>query len=400
MAKLTNILIPRQVDNYPAGFHADGGNLYLRVKDTGARSWVFRYKRAGKVTELGIGSKADRSLAEARELATDMRKAVKGGKNPAELIYKLDTKAMTFADYAVELIESKRSGWRNLKHAEQWTMTLQVYAFPSIGGKLPADISLADVLQILKPIWTTKTETAVRLRGRIEAVLNNAAVHEKAHGRYNPAQWKGNLDQVLAAASKVTEHVHHAASPYVDVPNIMSALRDKDFISAYCLRFTILTAARSGEARGALWSEIDMDAKTWTIPARRMKANKPHSVPLCDEAMLVLAKMREWRINDAERIFAGGRGGLLSDVAVNKTLHSISSDVTVHGFRSSFRDWGAETTAYPSRVLEMALAHGNENKTEEAYQRSKLFEKRKTLMQEWGNFCGSKGNVIQLVHSA
>jgi len=400
MAKQIGLLVARQVDTLKAGFHSDGGNLYLRVKDTGARSWVFRYKLSGKVTELGIGSKHDRSLAQARELAGKMRTALTDGKNPAELLYKFDTKAMTFADYAAELIETKRPEWRNLKHAEQWTMTLQTYACPSIGSKLPADVSLADVKSILLPIWATKTETAVRLRGRIESVLDYAAVHEKAHGRYNPARWKGNLDKVLPAARKVTKHVHHAAAPYAEVASIMSALRDKDFLSAYCLRFTVLTAARSGEARGALWGEIDMSAKTWTIPAHRMKADKVHRVPLCDEAMQILTKMQEWQLDGAERVFAGGRGGLLSDVAVNKTLHSIVPDVTVHGFRSSFRDWGAETTAYPSAVLEAALAHVNQNQVEAAYQRSDLFDRRRELMQAWGNYCGSKGNVIQLVQSA
>lgn len=400
MAKQIELLAARQVDTLEAGFHSDGGNLYLRVKDTGARSWVFRYKLAGKVTELGIGSKGDRSLAQARKLAGEMRTALADGKNPAELLSRRDTKAMTFADYAVELIEAKRPEWRNAKHALQWAATLQTYAYPSIGGKLPADVSLADVKAILLPMWATKTETATRLRQRIEAVLDNAAVHEKAHGRYNPARWKGNLDQVLPNARKVTKRVHHAAAPYDDVPRILSALRDKDFVSAYCLRFTILTAARSGEARGALWNEIDLTAKTWTIPAHRMKADKLHRVPLSDEAMQILTKMQEWRINDSERIFAGERGGLLSDVSVNKMLHSIAPDVTVHGFRSSFRDWGAETTAYPSAVLEAALAHVNQNHVEAAYQRSDLFERRRELMQAWCSYCGSKGNVIQLAKSA
>jgi len=188
------------------------------------------------------------------------------------------------------------------------------------------------VKAILLTIWATKTETATRLRQRIEAVLDYAAVHEGAHGRYNPARWKGNLDQVLPAASKVSKRVHHAAADYADVPGILSALRDKDFLSAYCLRFTILTAARSGEARGASWNEIDMTAKTWTIPAARMKAGVLQRVPLCDEAMQVLTKMLEWRMGDSERVFMGERGGLLSDVAINKTLHSIAPDVTVHGF--------------------------------------------------------------------
>ena len=400
MVQKIGLLAARQVDTLGAGFHSDGGNLYLRVKETGARSWVFRYKQAGRVREMGIGSKDDRSLAGARKLAGDMRTALADGRDPAGLLIRRDTTAMTFADYAVELIETKRPSWRNAKHAAQWTATLRQYAFPSIGNKLPADVTLVDVKAILLPMWATKTETATRLRQRIEAVLDYAAVHEKAHGRYNPARWKANLDMVLPAARKVTKRVHHAAAPYADVPSILSTLRDKDFLSAHCLRFTILTAARSGEARGAMWNEIDMAAKTWTIPEHRMKAGVLQRVPLCDEAMEILVKMREWRMGDSERVFMGERGGLLSDVAINKTLHSIAPDVTVHGFRSSFRMWGAETTAYPSAVLEAALAHVNPNEVEASYQRSDLFERRRELMQAWGNYCSIKGNVIQIVREA
>jgi integrase len=339
-------------------------------------------------------------LAQARELAGKMRTALVDGKDPAELLSRRDAKAMTFTDYAAELIEAKRSGWRNAKHALQWSATLEQYAEPAIGSKLPAEITLADVKAILLPMWATKTETATRVRQRIEAVLDYAAVTEKAHGRYNPAGWKHNLDKILPPPRKVTKRENFPSAPYADVPGILSALRGKDFLSAYCLRFIILTAARSGEGRGTLWNEIDLTAKTWTIPAHRMKADKEHRVPLCDEAIQILTKMQEWRIDDAERVFNGERGGLLSDVAVNKTLHSIAPDVTVHGFRSSFRMWGAETTTYPSAVMEAALAHVNTNQVEAAYQRSDLFERRVDLMQTWGNYCGCKGNVIQLVQSA
>jgi integrase len=393
-------LSDRGLDTLEVGFHADGDNLYLRVKDTGARSWVFRYKIAGKVTELGIGSRQDRSLAQARKLAALMRTALADGKDPAEVLKKRDPTAKTFSDYAKELIENKSSGWSNAKHAAQWTATLEQYAYKSIGDKLPANITLADVKAILLPMWATKTETATRVRQRIEAVIDYAIVHEGEHGRYNPARWKGNLDHVLPAASKVATRVHHAAAKYSDVPSILSALREKDFLTAYCLRFIILTAARSGEARGALWSEIDMQAKTWTIPAARMKARVLHRVPLCDEAMQILKTMQTWRLNEAERVFNGAYGGLLADVSVNKTLHAISPDVTVHGFRSSFRMWGAETTSYPSAVLEAALAHINPNEIEATYQRSDLFDRRVELMQVWGSYCASKGNVIQLVQSA
>jgi integrase len=387
MAKRIGLLAPRQVDTLNAGFHADGGNLYLRVKDTGARSWVFRYKLKGKVKELGIGSKDDRSLAQARDLAGKMRTALADGRDPVELLNRRDAKALTFADYAKELIESKRAGWKNAKHAQQWENTLKGYAFPVIGAKLPAEVSLGDVKAVLLPIWVGKTETATRLRQRIEAVLDYAAVHEKAHGRYNPARWKANLDMVLPPPRKVATREHHAAAPYSDVPRIMDELRDKDFVSAHCLRFTILTAARSGEARGARWDEIDLDAATWTIPANRMKAGREHRVPLCDEAVEILEKMRGRRIGDSERVFSGERGGLLSDVSVNKTLHGIAPDVTVHGFRASFRTWAEEQTNYPRSVTEAALAHVNQNEVEAAYQRSDLFERRRELMQVWGNYC-------------
>ncbi|MEO6563831.1 MAG: integrase arm-type DNA-binding domain-containing protein [Nitrosospira sp.] len=394
MAKTMGLMVSRQVDTLPAGFHADGGNLYLRVKETGARSWVFRYKQKGKVSELGIGSRRDRTLAQARELAGKMRTALADGKNPVSVLKQgFELAAKTFRVCALELIEAKRSGWRNVKHAQQWENTLAQYAYPNIGDKLPADISLADVKAILLPLWATKTETATRLRQRIEAVLDYAAVHDSSDRR-NPARWKSNLDKVLPAARKVTKRVHHAALPYTNVPLVMKALREKDFLSAYCLRFTILTAARSGEARGARWSEVDMHAKIWAIPGSRMKAEREHRVPLCDEAMAILTTMQRWQLEDAERVFPGSRGGLLSDVALNKTLHAIVPNVTVHGFRSAFRDWGAEVTAHPSAVLELALAHVNPNQVEAAYQRSDLFERRRALMTSWGKYCGAGEHLL------
>lgn len=387
MAKI-KILAARQVETLPAGFHADGANLYLRVRDTGTRSWVFRYKVSGKVVEIGLGPTADRSLLQARELASRMRTELADGRDPgAPVRAKRGGAPKAFRQYALELVESKRAGWRNEKHVKQWGATLEAYANPVIGDKLPADVTLADVLEILKPIWNEKTETASRVRQRVEAVLDYAAVFEMAHGRNNPARWKGCLDKLLPAAKKVSKKSHHAAAAYVDVPAIMAALRAKDHLSAHCLRFNILTAARSGEARGALWSEIDFPARTWTIPAARMKADREHRVPLCDEAVAILKRMAEWRQAGCDRVFPGARGGLLSDVAVNKTLHSIAPDVTVHGFRSSFRQWGAEVTSFPSAALEAALAHVNPNQTEAAYQRSTLFDRRLDLMDAWGRYC-------------
>jgi integrase len=323
-----------------------------------------------------------------------MRTALADGKNPSSVLKEgFELASKTFRECALELIDVKRAGWRNKKHAQQWENTLAQYAYPSIGNKSPADISIADVKAVLLPLWATKTETATRLRQRIEAVLDYAAVHDGSDRR-NPARWKGNLDKVLPPARKVTKRVHHAAAPYAEVPRIMASLRNKDFLSAYCLRFTILTAARSGEARGARWSEMDLKAKLWAVPGGRMKAEREHRVPLCDEAMSILTEMQRWRMDDTDLVFPSSRGTLLSDVALNKTLHTVAPNVTVHGFRSAFRDWGAETTSYPSAVLELALAHINSNQVEAAYQRSDLLERRKQLMVDWGIFlCTSEDSI-------
>lgn len=401
------ILKASQVESLGQGIYNDGGNLILRVRKTGARSWIFRCKSHGKVIERGIGPASSskggaRTLAQAREIAAKMRSAFAEGKDPATVLSPTrKTGTPTFKEYALELIEAKRSGWRSAKHVQQWENTLEQYAYPTLGHKKPADVTLADVKAILQPIWKPKTETATRLRQRIEAVLDYAAVHEGAHSRYNPARWRGNLDKLLPSPRKVTKRVHHAAAPYAEVPNIMRELRRVETMPSYCLRFSILTAARSGEVRGAAWSEIDMEARTWTVPAARMKAGRVHRVPLCDEAIDILKKMAEWRRDDEPSVFPGERGGLLSDVAINKTLHAFAPGMTAHGFRSSFREWGAETTAFPSAALELALAHVNKDKVEEAYQRSDLFARRIELMETWRRFCNNEsGNVIQMVREA
>lgn len=386
MATTIGKLTVRQVDTLPDGFHSDGGNLYLRVKG-GSRAWVYRYKQMGKVRELGLGSTHIRKLKEVRVIAESMRKAHADGIDPGFLLRPpVEIKQKTFAQCAIELIDAKRPAWKNAKHAQQWMNTLQHFAFPIIGDKAPEDIGLADVKAILVPIWSTKTETASRLRQRIEAVLDYASVHGLCDGTRNPARWKGILNKVLPEPGKITKRIHHAAAPYTEVPHLMAELKSKPFISAYCLRFTILTVARSGESRGATWDEVDLSSKVWTIPAERMKASKPHRVPLSDATMDILYEMQACRLQHNVRIFPGGRGGLLSDVALSKTLHYVMPDVTVHGFRSAFRDWGAERTSYPAVVLETALAHENRNKVEAAYQRSDLFDRRRDLMQEWSDF--------------
>jgi integrase len=353
---------------------------------------VFRYKAAGKVREIGLGPTHTRSLAEARLVAESMRKAVAAGGDPADVIRaqpEPEEQTQTFEQCALEMIDAKRAGWKNAKHAQQWANTLRDYAFPAFGKKRPADVTLADIKAVLLPIWATKTETAQRVRGRIEAVLDYAAVHGLCDGTRNPARWKGTLDKVLPAPRKVTAREHHAAADYADVPRIMALLAGKSHVSAMNLRFTILTAARSGEARGALWDEIDLDTATWTIPAQRMKAARPHRVPLSAPAVAILRAMLPLRRPGVDLVFPGGRDGLLSDVAVTKTLHAIAPGVTVHGFRSAFRTWCEEQTRYPRSVTEAALAHVNADKVEAAYQRSDLFERRRGLMRDWADYLGS-----------
>lgn len=386
MAAKIKRLSTRRVDTFGPGFYADGGGLYLRVRGSGSRAWVFRYTRTGKVREIGLEATHSRSLADARRWAEAMRKALIDGEDPAGVLRtrkRLGDEPVTFESCALALIESKRAGWRNAKHAQQWLHTLRDYAFPLIGAKNPADVTLADVKAILLPLWATKTETASRLRQRIEAVLDWAYVHGLRTGE-NRARWRGVLDKVLPAPNKVRAVQHFAAMPYEQVPAAMAALRKNQHVSAYCLQFLILTAARSSAARGAQWTEIDLDAHIWMIPAERIKANKPHLVPLSDEAIALIKALP--RIDGQDLMFPGARGGWLSDVALNKTLHEVHPGVTVHGFRSSFRDWAAEQTSFPAAVCELALAHVNKDRVEAAYQRSDLFERRRELMQAWGRF--------------
>lgn len=393
MAKI-KLLSARAINTLSDGFHADGGNLFLRVRDD-SRVWMFRYKRNGKQVSIGLGATHARSLQEARELAERMRKALLNGKNPADELQDKLQHITTFKEYALALIESKRPSWRNAKHAQQWQNTLAQYVYPSIGHKRPDDITLMDIKNILTPLWSTKTETASRVRMRMEAVLDYAAVIENSDRR-NPARWKGTLDKLFPAPRKIAKRVHFPSAPYAEVPQIMLELRKLNSLGAYCLRFIILTAARSMEARSAFWREIDFENKVWRIPAIRMKAEREHEVPLCDEVIGILQIMRELQPPNTELVFQGERGGLISGVTINKTLHAIASNCTVHGFRSSFRIWGAETTSTPSAVLELALAHVNQNKTEAAYQRSDLFERRRVLMDAWGVYCCSGSNIYQI----
>ena len=372
------------------GNHPDGGNLYLRVRPDGSRSWAFRFKRGGKQHWMSLGPVRDVTLSEAREIARNLRNQIRSGYNPLEQRRERQAAALTesgrmFDAVAKLYIEEHKAGWRSDKHSIQWLSTLNTYASPVVGSMSVGAIGLDEILRILRPIWKIKPETASRLRGRVEAVLDFAAVHGYRKGD-NPARWSGFLDQVLPAKSKIRAVVHHAAIPYTDMPAIMNKLASSPGTGARCLRFLILTAARSGEARGALWPEIDLEAATWTIPGSRMKGKLQHKVPLAGPALAILKGLKAQGALDG-LVFPGGKPGRpLSDVAVSKTLATAAAGFTVHGCRSSFRDWVAEKTVYPREVAEAALAHTNKDKVEAAYRRSDLFDQRARLMRDWNQF--------------
>lgn len=383
-----------------SGFHGDGGGLYLKVGE-GRKSWVFRYKRGGKETWLGLGAVDDKfGLAQARAAAAEYREHLRQGVEPldarqeakakieAEKAAKEKDAARTFRLAAEQYIAAHKAGWKNAKHASQWTATLETYAYPEIGDEPVKDVTVSHVLAILKPIWETKPETASRVRGRIESVLDYAAAHGWRPDE-NPARWKGRLQFTLPAAAKVKKVEHHAAVPWADLPGVMAKLTESAGVAARCVRFVVLTAARSGEARGADWAEIDFTAKVWTLPGERMKAGKEHRVPLTDAAIAVLRSMLPPTAEKPAKglVFPGGKEGKpLSDVAVAKALRVAGGGAyTVHGFRSTFRDWAAERTSYPREVVEAALAHGNKDKVEAAYLRGDHFEKRRRLMAQWAD---------------
>lgn len=385
------------------GLYSVGGvvGLYLQVSSQSARSWILRVKVGERRREIGLGGYPDVTLAQAREKAREAREKILRGIDPVEekravssALRARQKMEITFRQAATRLIESKKAEWKNAKHAAQWGSTLETYAYPVIGEILVQHVELAHVLEILEPIWTTKTETATRLRGRLENVLDWATVHCYRKGD-NPATWKGRLDKILPKPSKVTKVKHHDALPYAEIASFMLELGKREGMGARCLEFAILTAARSGEARGARWEEIDMDKAIWTVPAERMKMAKEHRVPLSQAAMNLLASLPRTRCG---YIFPSAKDGMLSDMTLSAILRRMEVDAVPHGFRSTFRDWAAEQTNHPREVAEQALAHGNENKVEEAYQRGDLFDKRRKLMADWANFCAmpSTGKVTPI----
>ncbi len=341
---------------------------------------------AGKLREMGLGSASSISLAKARELATAARAHLAAGRNPLAMRnVEPEKRVPTSGEMADEVIASLESGWRNPKHREQWRMTLARYCEPICG--VPVDqIATDHVLAILKPLWTKVPETASRLRGRIEKVLD--AARAKGHRTAeNPARWRGHLDHLLPKRPKLTRG-HHKALPYQEVPAFLARLRESGSDSALCLEFTILTAARSGEAMGALWSEVDLERGVWTVPKERMKAGREHRVPLALRPRQILAIMAETRESDL--VFPGAwRGRPLSTMALEMVLRRMTVEATVHGFRSAFRDWAAEQTSVPREVAEAALAHTLKDKVEAAYRRTDLFSKRRVLMEQWAHHCGA-----------
>ncbi len=384
----------KQVDNIGPGSYTVAPNLILRVKPTAARSWVFRYQSGGKVKELGLGAAGikERGLAEARDIAENMRAAVRNGVDPATILKpKHDTSAMNFENYAVEYIQANQNGWRNAKHKLQWPNTLRDYVYPAIGKKRPSEIVVGDIQKLLLPMWGIKTQTATRVRQRIETIIDYAFVVEGIDKR-NPARWKGNLDKLLPNPRKVAKAAGkrkpHSAPAWREVPAIMSKLRTRpSVVSALAMRFSILTFARSTEVRAGTWDEVDLENEVWTVPGSRTKNEESHSVPLNDEALAILKYMAEHKYPGTNRLFPGERGGILSDVAINKTLHAVMPGITAHGIaRSSSRDWVAEATSFSDKIAEAALNHKNPNETEASYLRTKFFDRRIELMKAWNEF--------------
>ena len=391
------------------GWHADGGNLYLFVRGN-SRGWVFRFVAPdGKRRNMGLGSLYAVSLAEARKQAAQLREKIKHPIAPTDPLAQrreerveqklASRKHMTFKACAEAYINAHRAEWKNPKHVQQWENTLATYSYPVFGDLPVASIDEALVLKVLLPIWDSKTETATRLRGRIESVLDWAAFNKYRDGE-NPARWKGHLDNSLAKPNKIAKVVHHPALPYREIGALMAELRARDGLGARALEFLILTACRSGEVRSASWDEIDMTERLWIIPAVRMKAQREHRVPLSDAALELLHNLP--RLHGSNLVFPSTKPSTaMSDMTLTAVLRRMGrTDITVHGFRSTFRDWAAEATNYPRDLAEMALAHTIDNKVEAAYRRGDMLQKRFQLMNEWAKFCAvefqTSGTVLAL----
>jgi integrase len=384
MARLGGKLSAKKVASAKAGRHGDGNGLWLAVAPSGSASWIFRFTFSGKVREIGLGSASRLGLADARKAAQEARQAIAEGRHPKVR----QQGAVTFGEAADAYLAAHRASWRNRKHRDQWAMTLAVYAGPL--RELPvAAIDTQAVLGVLSPIWRSKPETASRLRGRIEAVLDSARVAGHIGEREpNPARWAGHLEMLLPRPAKLSRG-HHAAMNYDEVPAFMARLAGQGGMAALAMRFTILTAGRTGEVLGAEWREIDLGARLWTVPPGRMKSGREHRVPLSPPAMAVLKTLLEVRRD--EFVFAGmKRGCHLSNMSMLVLLRRMRVAATAHGFRSAFRDWAGDRTAFPREVAEAALAHAIGDKAEQAYRRGDALEKRRGLMDAWAAFCDGK----------
>ena len=377
------------------GHHGDGGGLWLQISAAGTKSWVFRFTLAGRTREMGLGALHTVSLAKAREEAGKCRLHLQSKRDP---IVERDAlrltasaaaaKAITFRSAAEQYIESHRAGWKNTKHGDQWTNTLRDYAYPVMGSLDVAAIDTAIVMKVLSPIWTSITETASRLRGRIESILDWSKVQGQRDGD-NPARWRGHLDKLLPKPTKVAKVRNHPALPYAEIGAFMRDLHSQPGDAARALELIILSASRTSEMLNAEKREFDLDAKIWTCPAERMKAGREHRVPLSPAMVKILRPRLEANKNRAW-LFPGAKGAKpLSNMACLAVLKRMGrDDITVHGFRSTFRDWAAEQTAFAGEVAEAALAHAISDATEAAYRRGDLFEKRAALMQAWATYCG------------
>jgi integrase len=403
MAKTTERLKDLQIKKLSkAGSYADGKGLYLQVSTSGSKSWFYRYETNGRAHKCGLGAYPDISIKKARTKAAACRTLRDEGIDPIEHKKRQNTareldkfKGKTFKECALDFMNSHKAGWKNRKHESQWRTTLETYAYPFIGKLAVQDVDVGHVLEILEPIWHKKTETASRVRQRIENILDWAKVRKYRTGE-NPAVWRGHLDKILPARTKVQKVKHHPAMPYRDVPNFFRVLRNKDIIAAKALAFTILTAARNGESREARWNEIDTNSKEWVLPEERMKAKKEHKVPLSDLALNILKEAKPH--GSGVFVFEGHKKNRpISETALRKLLKKYHPTLTIHGFRSSFREWCAEMTSYPREVAEMSLAHSLKDKVEAAYQRSDLLDKRRKLMDEWSEFCLNGNNTDEVI---
>jgi integrase len=387
------------------GLYPDGGGLYLRVTSTGTKSWIFRFTRGGVTHDMGLGPVASISLARARELAAEAGRQRLEGRDPIKVreaeraaARRAEAGAATFRYCAEQFIASREPGWRNPKHAKLWRSTLRTYVYPIMGELPVAAVDTTLIMRVIEPIWANKPPTASLVRNRMEAVLDWAKVRGFRDGE-NAARWRGHIDHLLPAGSKVRRVRHHPALPHAEIHAFMEALRSRRGIAPRALEFVILTAARTSEVLSAAWGEINFGARMWVVPADRMKGGKEHRVPLCDSALAILREMEEVRQN--ELLFPGFKQGRpLGPMSLRRVLHELRPGVTTHGFRSTFKDWAAECTHAPNFVSEAALAHVVADKVEAAYRRSDLFEKRRNLMDAWAAHCnntfGARAEVVRL----